>query len=44
MEVNSHGLIVIGVFCQGTMCLKEIEHHLEKVELLQGVLLVVYLG
>ena len=39
MEVNSHGLSVISVFCQGIMRLEEIEPHLGKGELLQGVLL-----
>ena len=44
MEVNSYGSIVIGVFCQGIVHSKEIEQHLEKRELLQGVLLADYLG
>jgi len=44
MEVNSHGLIVIGVFCQEIIRSEEIEQHLGKAELLQGVLLAAYLG
>jgi len=43
MEVNSDGLIIIGVFCQGLMHLEEIEQHLEEAELLQVVHLTVYL-
>ena len=43
MEVNSYGLIIIGVFCQGIMRSEEIEHYLGKTELLQGVLLTAYL-
>jgi len=39
MEINSHGLAVIGVFYQGIMRSEEIEPHLGKAELLQGVLL-----
>ena len=30
MTVNYHGLIVIGVFCQEIMRLKEIKHHLKR--------------
>jgi len=44
MEVNSHGLTVIGVFCQGIMRSNEIKQHFGKAELLQGVLLTDYLG
>ena len=44
MEVNSHGLTVIGVFYQGIIRSEEIEQHLGKAELLQGIILADYLG
>ena len=44
MDGNSLGLIVIGVSYQGVMHLEEIELHLEKAELLQGVPSPPYLG
>jgi len=44
MDVHSLGSIIIDVFCQGIMHLEEIKQHLEKTELLQGVLLPAYLG
>jgi len=42
-ELNFHSLIVIGVSCLAIMHL-EIELHLEKAELLWGLLLNAYLG
>ena len=39
MEVNSRGLIIIGVSYQGIMYLGETKLHLEKAELLMGVIL-----
>jgi len=44
MVVNSRGLIVISVSCQGLMHLEEIELHLERPDLLWGVLLAAFLG
>ena len=41
---STHGLTVIRVFCQGIMRSEEIEQHLGKAELLQGVLVADYLG
>jgi len=38
MEVNSQGLVVVGVFCQGIMCSEELEQHLEKTKLLNSAL------
>jgi len=44
MEVNSHGLIIINVSCQGILHLKEIRLQFKKPELLGGVPIVADLG